>query len=116
MGSFVHSGEDYRESREYSILSKVVHEAEECINSAVPVILETMPIKVADQPSERSKTPIGGFLVLWPLCCALKSPELSQSKQKGIQDILRSIGVDAFIPYASALVSTVHNPVILAVN
>lgn len=106
MGSFVHSSENYRETREYSILSNVIHEAEECIYSAVPIILEAMPIQATDQPSERSKIPIGGSLVLWPLCCALKSPNLSQSHQKGIQGILRSIGVDAFIPYASALVST----------
>jgi hypothetical protein len=103
-GSFVHSGENYRETRECSILSNVIHEAEESICSAVPVILEAMPIQETGQPSEGIRIQIGGFLVLWPLCCALKSPKISQPNQNWNQDILRSIGIDAFIPHASALV------------
>jgi hypothetical protein len=101
--SCVHSGENYRETRECSILSNVIHEAES-ICSAVPVILEAMPIQETGQPSEGIRIPIGGFLVFWPLCCALKSPKISQPNQKWNQDILRSIGIDAFIPHASALV------------
>lgn len=84
-GSFVHSGENYRQRRECSTLSNGIHEAKESICSAVPVILETMPMQETGRPSEEIKIPIGGFLVLWPLCCALKSPKISQPIKKGFK-------------------------------
>ena len=103
-GKFIHSGNNYEDTRECSIISSLIQEAGESICSAIPVILETMPIQETDQPNDGMEVPIGGFLAFWPLCCALKSPKISQSQQDWIRRTLWSVGLKAFFPHASALV------------
>jgi hypothetical protein len=102
---FIHSGKNYEATREYLIPSSILHKAGQSICSAVPTILETMPIKEINQSRDRVKSPIGGFLVLWSLCCVFKSPKIAPVQKNWVRNTLWSIGIHGFIPHASALVS-----------
>jgi hypothetical protein len=102
-GEFIHPGDNYKETRECEILSSTISEAGQNIYSTIPAILETIPIQ-EKHVGQDMKIPIGGFLVLWHLCCILKSPKISQSQQNYIRETLWSIGSGACIPHASALV------------
>jgi hypothetical protein len=102
-GKFVVSRE-YEESREYDILSTTTKEAVEGICSTVPTILKMESTKKVKEPNKLTENSLWSLFVLWHLCCALKTTKTTEPRHDWIKERLWSIGSQAFIPQASALV------------
>ncbi|KAL2843918.1 hypothetical protein BJY01DRAFT_190786 [Aspergillus pseudoustus] len=121
MGRFIHPASNnghYEQTREHLNLSRTAHDAARGICSTVPALLktETMRTPTTSNPPHlhtpppldlaEPTLPVTGLWVLWPLCCALNVPAISQTQRGWIQETLWFIGTKAWIPCASALANS----------
>ena len=102
-GNFLHSQGDYRDTNEFKHLSEVVASNVEGIIRSLHADSDTE--RACDESKLSTSTKmIRGILQLWPLYIASIGPALPLVERGKIVDMLYSLGAQACLPKAFALV------------
>ncbi|KAK9780167.1 putative Zn(2)-C6 fungal-type domain-containing protein [Seiridium cardinale] len=104
-GAYLHSGSNYKQTKEYRDLSQTIHHAVDSICGSLPA---HSPKTTLDQPVAI----LHGLLFLWPLHCASGAPGIAESQREWIRGILLSIGMQTHIPKALALAIDDGGPIL----